>query len=522
MLSRFKIGTRLGVAFGIVSLLIVICAGAGILGLNHMQAISERVVNVDSRLAQNALNVKRLALEERRYEKDSFINIGDREKQLSYQQKWEEARGRLADTLAAGAKLAPTEELRGLYTQAEGALEAYAGGFTAIQQRIRNGELTEAAQANAAFAQYKEQVYQLESVADRINEVAAERMQAAEQTISNAHHQTLVWLVIFAGVALLLATVLALMITGSITTPLRRALAITEQVSKGDLSQDISTDGRDEIARLLTAMMTMSHSLSTLVHSIRNTAQDVYAGASELSHSSHDLAARTEQQAASLEQTAASMEEMSATAKQNTDATQQANTLADNATNSARSSSSDVKQNLSLMREIATQSERMNQILTTIDSIAFQTNILALNASVEAARAGEQGKGFAVVASEVRALASRSADSAGEIRKLLEETSQCIMSGVHQAERSGQSIGETQTTIEQLAMLINDIATASREQINGIDQINGAVSQMDTVTQQNAAMVQQSTTAVGALEEQAEKLQSLVATFKVREPMTAV
>ncbi|WP_276204994.1 methyl-accepting chemotaxis protein [Kushneria phosphatilytica] len=127
-----------------------------------------------------------------------------------------------------------------------------------------------------------------------------------------------------------------------------------------------------------------------------------------------------------------------------------------------------------------------------------------------------------MVASEVRALASRSADSAGEIRKLLEETSQCIMSGVHQAERSGQSIGETQTTIEQLAMLINDIATASREQINGIDQINGAVSQMDTVTQQNAAMVQQSTTAVGALEEQAEKLQSLVATFKVREPMTAV
>ncbi|MFC0337620.1 methyl-accepting chemotaxis protein [Kushneria avicenniae] len=521
MLTRLKIGPRLAMAFGVLTLLLIVSAVVGLLGLGNMKATADRAINTDAMLAQNALNVQRLALEERRFEKDSFINIAEPDKVASYYEKWEGSRESLRQTLADGQQIAPNEELRSLYEQAGTALGAYAAGFQATHQRIVDGELTAPAQANAAFATYKAQVYALESLADQINTLAAERMSRATETIAAAHGRTMASLLIFAGVALIAAIFLAVLITRSITRPLGRALHIAEQVAQGDLTQEITVTGRDETAQLLGAMKKMNASLLTLVSSIRETCQSVHAGASELSHASHDLAARTEQQAASLEETAASMEEISSTVKHNTEATQQVNTLTIEATGNVRSSREDVVQSLSLMKEIATQSQRVNEILATIDSISFQTNILALNASVEAARAGEQGRGFAVVASEVRSLANRSATSAGEIRQLLEEMSQRIASGVAQAERSGGSIEQTRGAIEQLATLINDIATASREQDGGVDQVNTAIAQMDLVTQQNAAMVEQSTAAASMLEEQAGQLQKLVATFRIRETAIA-
>lgn len=521
MLTRLKIGPRLAMAFGVLTLLLIASAVVGLLGLGNMKSTADRAINTDAMLAQNALDVQRLALQERRFEKDSFINIASPDRVASYYDKWEGSREALQQTLTQGQQLAPTEELRQLYGQAGTALEAYASGFRAIHQRILDGELIDPAQANTAFGRYKEQVYQLESLADQINTVAAERLGYADDTISAAHGRTMTSLLMFAGVALLAAMALAVVITRSITRPLSRALHVAEQVAQGDLTQEITVTGRDETAQLLMAMKKMNASLLTLVSSIRDTCQSVHAGASELSHASHDLATRTEQQAASLEETAASMEEISSTVKHNTEATQQVNTLTIEATGNARSSSSDVVQSLSLMKEIASQSRRVNDILATIDSISFQTNILALNASVEAARAGEQGRGFAVVASEVRALANRSATSAGEIRQLLETMSQRIASGVAQAERSGSSIEQTRSAIEQLATLINDIATASREQDGGVDQVNTAIAQMDLVTQQNAAMVEQATAAASMLEEQAGQLQRLVATFRVRETAVA-
>ena len=517
MLTRLKIGPRLAMAFGVLTLLLMASAVVGLLGLGNMKTTADSAINTDAMLVQNALEVQRLALQERRFEKDSFINIASSDKVASYYDKWEGARAALQQTLTQGQQLAPSDELRQLYAQAGPALEAYASGFQAIHQRILEGELTEPAQANAAFGRYKEQVYALESLADQINTIAAERLGGAEETISVAHGRTMTSLLIFAGIALLAAIALAVVITRSITRPLNRALQVAEQVAQGDLTQEITVTGRDETAQLLGAMKAMNASLLALVTSIRETCQSVHAGATELSHASHDLAARTEQQAASLEETAASMEEISSTVRHNTEATQQVNTLTIEATGNVRSSSHDVEQSLSLMREMATQSLRVNEILTTIDAISFQTNILALNASVEAARAGEQGRGFAVVASEVRTLANRSATSAGEIRQLLEAMNQRITSGVTQAERSGGSIEQTRGAIEQLATLINDIATASREQDGGVDQVNSAIAQMDLVTQQNAAMVEQSTAAASMLADQAGHLQKLVATFQVRD-----
>ncbi|WP_106478594.1 methyl-accepting chemotaxis protein [Phytohalomonas tamaricis] len=517
MLSRFRIGLRLGIAFSIMSVLLAVCVGAGFYGLNSVKRTADLALQRDAALAQNALNIKRLALEERRYEKDTFINIENLDEVHSYHDKWENTKQGLADAFAKGMQLTDAEELRGYYREATEALEAYAVGYRAIYQRIISGELTSAGQANTAFSQYKDQVYQLESLAEKINETAARRMEDASHVIANQYHLAASVLLGVAIIALILAIALAYTITRSITVPLRHALDVTQRVAEGDLRQNITVKSKDETGQLLKAMAEMSRSLATLVVSLRHSSNTVHSSAHEVKSGSQELSTRTEQQAAALQETAASMEEMTATASQNTATTVKASELAVAASQSAQSSGKDVQQNIALMHQIAASSKTVNGIIEAIDAIAFQTNILALNASVEAARAGEKGKGFAVVAGEVRALASRSATSASEIRSLLEDMREKIEAGSRQAERSGKTIGETEAAIHQLAAMMKEISAATREQISGIEQVNLAVSQMDSVTQQNAAMVEESTAAAVLLGNQADEMKSLISVFQINE-----
>src|SRR5690606_17573523 len=243
--------------------------------------------------------------------------------------------------------------------------------------------------------------------------------------------------------------------------------------------------------------------------------EEINLGSREIFVGNTDLSSRTEQQAASLQQTAASMEELAGTVKQNTDNALQADRLAKEATQVAQRGGQAVAQVVGTMDEITTSSGKISEIVGVIDGIAFQTNILALNASVEAARAGEQGKGFAVVAGEVRSLAQRSAQAAKEIKTLIEDSLETVQSGSRQATQAGTVMREVVASIEGVTTIMGEIASASNEQLDGIEQVNQAVAQMDIVVQQNAALVEEAAAAAGSLQDQAGHLTEAVSVFKV-------
>jgi methyl-accepting chemotaxis protein I, serine sensor receptor len=318
-------------------------------------------------------------------------------------------------------------------------------------------------------------------------------------------------------VALVAAFLIRLAMIRVVVTPLREAIAHFERIADGDLTARIEERGRNEIGQLYSALGRMQEKLKTLVVSLRDSSENVFTGAGEIASGSQDLSSRTEQQASALQETASSMEEMASTVSKNTETAIEADRLSASASQTAEAGGQEVEHTVKLMRDISESAKRINEIIGVIDSIAFQTNILALNASVEAARAGEQGRGFAVVASEVRSLASRSADSAKEIRGLIEATTSQITSGAAQAERSGETINATVDSIRQVSSLMAEISTATREQNSGIEQINAALTEMDSVTQQNASLVQQTSAAAASLEDQASSLAALIATFRVDE-----
>lgn len=266
----------------------------------------------------------------------------------------------------------------------------------------------------------------------------------------------------------------------------------------------------------------MQQSLVTTVSAVRGSTDSIYTGAGEIAAGSNDLSARTEQQAASLEETAASMEELTATVKQNSDNARQATLLAKNASETAARGGHVVDNVVRTMNEIADSSQQIAHITGVIDSIAFQTNILALNAAVEAARAGEQGRGFAVVAGEVRTLASRSAQAAKEIKGLIENSVSRVNTGSEQVSEAGTTMKEIVVAVTRVTDIMGEISSASDEQSRGIEQVSLAVSQMDSVTQQNAALVQESATAAAALEDQSEQLRQAVAAFRLNGKEKAV
>ena len=297
--------------------------------------------------------------------------------------------------------------------------------------------------------------------------------------------------------------------------PLQEAGHHFDRIAGGDLTARIEARNTNEIGLLFAALKRMQESLTRTVSAVRRGVDEINVGSREISAGNTDLSSRTEQQAASLEETAASMEQLASTVKQNADNARQANQLAASASDVAERGGSAVSEVVTTMQGISASSRKISEIVSVIDGIAFQTNILALNAAVEAARAGEQGKGFAVVAGEVRSLAQRSAQAAKEIKGLIEDSVGKVGAGSQQVERAGATMQEIVASVKRVTDIMGEISAASEEQSSGIDQVNRAVSQMDEVTQQNAALVEEAAAAAGSLQEQAQRLAEAVAVFKI-------
>ena len=307
----------------------------------------------------------------------------------------------------------------------------------------------------------------------------------------------------------------AIFLTRSIVTPLLAAVATARKVAAGDLTSTFGTPARDETGQLLAALAEMNGALRSIVGQVRSGTESIATASNEVAVGNLDLSTRTEQQASTLEETAASMEQMTSTVKQNTDNARQANQMAASASQVARQGGALVDQVVHTMATINDSSKQIVDIIGVIDGIAFQTNILALNAAVEAARAGEQGRGFGVVASEVRNLAQRSAAAAKDIKILIGDSVTKVELGSRLVGQAGQTMNEVVVNVQRVNDIMDEITTASHEQEKGIEQINRAIGEMDSVTQQNAALVEQAAAAAESLQDQSLKLAQVVSAFKL-------
>ncbi|NDP37963.1 MAG: HAMP domain-containing protein [Rhodoferax sp.] len=347
--------------------------------------------------------------------------------------------------------------------------------------------------------------------------IQKQRTDDATEQANASNRATVNVISIAAALVLVLAGLMAWRLTTSITRPLQTAQEATARVACGDLVSDIQVDGRDEAAQLLAGLLEMRNGLARMVGEVRTGAENISTGANEIASGNADLSQRTETQASNLEETAASMEELSSTVKNNAETAHQANQMAGLASAAAVQGGLVVGQVVSTMQDITVASRKIADIIGVIDGIAFQTNILALNAAVEAARAGEQGRGFAVVASEVRSLAGRSAEAAKEIKSLIGASVEKIEAGSSLAGAAGASMNDIVTQVQRVAGLIGEISASANEQTSGIDQVNQAITQLDNVTQQNAALVEEAAAAADSLNQQAERMVQVVSVFKLAE-----
>ncbi|WP_454673079.1 methyl-accepting chemotaxis protein [Achromobacter pestifer] len=405
-----------------------------------------------------------------------------------------------------------TDAARKLTADLDGIFNAYVRSIDALgealQKQSAENYVIAVTDARAADARFEERVIAFLAHTERR---AAQINDASDQRYNLAELATVIML----ALAVVLAAGCWRFISRQVLSPLKDAAQHFDRIASGDLTQRVAVSADNEIGVLFTALKRMQDSLTRTVAEVRRSVNEINTGAAEISSGNTNLSSRTEEQAASLEETAASMEELATAVKQNTEHAHQANALAAESRGVALRGGQAVDQVVETMARISDSSRRIAEIVSVIDGIAFQTNILALNAAVEAARAGEQGKGFAVVAGEVRSLAQRSAQAAREVKDLIEQSTNNVDSGAAQVRQAGETMQEIVTSVQRVTQIMAEITEASTEQSIGIDQINRAVTQMDDVTQQNAALVEQAAAAASSLEDQAKRLAATAAFFKV-------
>ncbi|MEK6385196.1 MAG: methyl-accepting chemotaxis protein [Paraburkholderia tropica] len=513
-LSHLKIGPRLSAGFAVVLLLLGAVGGIGLLQASRIYDGTLALGDDWLPSVQTLGRLRSVADDVRRTSLRSLLAVDAADKDALRTQHAQFITD-FAATLDAYSKLVSSAEERRCYDEINAAWTAYLDHDKQLQTLADAGDSGAAdARALASGASAKS----FATAQSLINDDIKLNQQGAEAEVArakSAYAGAFAWTIGLIALAIALGIVIALVITRSITAPLARAVSVAETVARGDLTARIDVTGNDEASQLLSALRHMNERLVDLVARVRTGSEGIATAAAQIAAGNTDLSQRTEEQAASLEETAASMEELTATVKQNADNATQGNTLAGQASSTATRGGEVVGRVVDTMRGISQSSEQVAQIISVIEGIAFQTNILALNAAVEAARAGEQGRGFAVVAGEVRTLAQRSATAAKEIKDLIATSVERVNNGTALVDDAGRTMSEIVQSVRRVADLMGEITAASGEQRTGIEQVSQAVSQMDEVTQQNAALVEEASAAAQSLSTQAGALRELVSVFKV-------
>jgi methyl-accepting chemotaxis protein len=513
-LRNLSIKTRLS-ALVIGGLVLLAAAAAGNLyGLRLAVDSGKVVADAQTRLAGSVDRLGDDIANLRRYEKDVLLNLDKADAVAGYIGKWNETHSRL---VAEVQKLEPTlaAEGKALLKEFATAEAAYAAATLPVLEKAKAGALDNAATGNAALKPAKEHIYKAEQVLDAGTKRIQGQLDDARKKVDDFTGQLQLAMLAVLAAAIAIGSVLGWLVVRSILAPLESGVAFARRVAEGDLSATPDTSGRDEMAALMKALAHMSRELSAVVGEVRQAGESIQTASAEVASGNADLSQRTEETASQLQQTSSSMSQLTTTVQQSADAARQASQLASSAAEVAGRGGAVVSEVVTTMDRINTSSRKIADIIGTIDGIAFQTNILALNAAVEAARAGEQGRGFAVVAGEVRSLASRSAEAAREIKSLIAASVENVDSGSRLVADAGETMNEIVASVQRVSDIIGEISAAATEQSTGIAAVNQTVSQLDQMTQQNAALVEQSAAAAESLKEQAVRLASTVTRFQV-------